>query len=413
MAGGVNKAIVPATARREEPAMARVNPALIRQLNAARVFHAVRLTPGASQRRLSELTGLDKATISAVVGQLVDDGLLSGVKASSGRPGRPEVALTVAPQAGVLIGARLELGSVRLMAASLAGDPIRTVQHPVGREPDEALALLTRTVPELIDALGAEYGPVRALGVGVPALFDEHGALALAPNLGWRDVPVRERLRAELHVPVYVDNDTKAAVLAETLFGTCREAQDILFVAGQSGIGAALYLGGRLYRGHSGFAGELGHVKVRPGGRPCGCGGRGCLEAYASEAAMLRSAAEAGLPARDLPALVTAANEGDRTARRILRQAGDLLGNACADLVTLLNPERIVLGGAIAAAASYLIPRMRTRLDRRALGPPRARCVVQASSFGEDAVTMGGVALALEGVLSLPAWMLAREFRTG
>lgn len=393
--------------------MARVNPALIRQVNSARVFHAVRREPGASQRRLGELTGLDKATISAVVGKLVEDGLLTGSKTTRERPGRPEVALTIAPRAGVLIGARLELGSVRLMAATLAGEPVRTVQHPIGREPHQALALLTHVVPELIEALAGTYGPVRALGVGVPALFDENGSLALAPNLGWRDVPVRERLSADLKVPVYVDNDTKAAVLAETLFGTCQEVQDFLFVAGQSGIGAALYLGGRLYRGHSGFAGELGHVKVRARGRRCGCGGHGCLEAYASEAGMLRSAAEAGLRVDDLPGLVAAADGGDRVARRILRQAGDLLGDACADTVTLLNPERIVLGGAIAAAASYLIPRMRARLDARALAPPRARCVVQASSFGEDAVTMGGVALALEGVLSLPAWLLARQFNAG
>jgi predicted NBD/HSP70 family sugar kinase len=388
---------------------ARVNPALIRQLNTARIFHAVRRNPGASQRRLAELTGLDKATISTVVGALVADGLLRRSTVASGRPGRPEQALEVDPDGGVLVGARLELGSVRLLAATLAGEALATHDLPTPPAPEATLDALEDGVRELLDGAGRPMDDVRAIGVGIPALFRRDGRLALAPNLGWRDVPVGPILAERLPVPVYVDNDTKAAGLAETLFGCCRDVQDFVYVAGHSGIGGALYLGGRLYRGADGFAGELGHLKVRRGGRPCGCGGRGCLEAYLSETALLASAREAGLDVGDLDELAGADEAGDPTARAVLGEAGEILGDACADLVNLVNPERIVLGGAFATAAARMLDDVAARLDAAALAPPRRRCRVQLSAFGAEAVTMGGVALALEGFLSLPGWMLARE----
>jgi len=387
----------------------RVNPALIRQLNTARIFHAVRWNPGASQRRLADLTGLDKATISTVVGALVGDGLLRRTTVASGKPGRPEQALEVDPDGGLLVGARLELGSVRLLAATLAGRPVTTLDRPTDPSPDATIDVLEEGVRELVDAGGHRLEEVRAVGVGIPALFSRDGRLALAPNLGWRDVPVGPILAERLSTPVYVDNDTKAAGLAETLFGSCRDAHDFVYVAGHSGIGGALYLGGRLYRGADGFAGELGHVKVRRGGRPCGCGGRGCLEAYLSETALLESAREAGLEVDDLDALAAADEAGDPLARAVLAEAGEILGDACADLVNLVNPERIVLGGAFATAAARMLDDVQARLDAASLPPPRRRCKVQLSAFGAEAVTMGGVALALEGFLSLPGWMLARE----
>ncbi|MEX2502777.1 MAG: ROK family transcriptional regulator [Trueperaceae bacterium] len=389
----------------------RVNPSLIRQLNTARIFHAVRRRPGVSQRGLADATGLDKATVSTVVAALIEEGLLMrGAAVASGRRGRPERALQVDPDAGVLIGARLEPGSIRLLAATLAGGPLATLEAPGHLDPDRALDALIDGVAEVVRRSGRDPSRIRAIGVGVPALFDREGALRLAPNLRWHDVRVGSVLAERLDAPVYVDNDTKAAGLAELLFGPAPDVQDVLVIAGHSGIGGALYLGGRLYRGNDGFAGELGHMKVRRGGRRCGCGARGCLEAYLSEASLLRAAHDVGLPCDHLDALVAADVAGDRRARTVLQEAGEVLGDACADLVNLLNPERIVLGGTFAVAAARMLPQIEAALDRDALAPPRSRCEVRLSTFGADAVTMGGVALALEGFLSLPEWMLAREF---
>lgn len=388
----------------------RVNTALIRQLNLARVFHALRLRPGASQRELADATGIDRATVSAVVAQLERDGLIErSTKSIEGRVGRPEIALCISEDAGLLVGARMEPAAVRLMAASPAGTPVRTLQVAGSTDPDVAIEQLITGVETLVAECGRSLDAVLGIGVGVPALMDSSGRLAFAPNLGWRDVEIRKPLEDRWSAPIYVDNDTKAGGLAEKLFGSCQEVDDFVFIAGHSGVGAALYLDGRLYRGASGYAGELGHVKIRPGGRACACGGAGCLEAYLSESALLARLAERGATFGDLRAVSAAAEAEDPAVIDVLAESGAMLGEAASDLVNLLNPARIVLGGNMAVVAPFMVAGMERVLAERSLAAPRSACEVVLSPLGIESVTMGGVALAMEGFLSLPGWLAASE----
>jgi predicted NBD/HSP70 family sugar kinase len=388
------------------------NPALIRQLNVARVFHALRLHPGASQRELSGITSLDRATVSAVVAQLEGEGLVvRGSRRTAGRVGRPEVALSVAEDAGVLLGARLEPGSIRLIATSLVGRKRATLQLPSSTDPERAANLLVEGAARLLAEAGVDESAVRGIGVGVPALMQLDGTLRLAPNFGWREVQVKGFLDGRFAAPVQVDNDTNAAALAEKLFGSCQRVSDFVFVAGHSGVGGALYLGGRLYRGLHGFAGEIGHIKVVPGGRPCGCGAKGCLEAYLSEPNLLAQAVEAGVRVDDLGALRARADAGEPAAAAVLTRAGEYLGDVLAGVVNLLDPERIVLGGNLTTVGEPLLAAARGRLQENALEATASGCELTVSPLGLDAVTMGGVALALEGFLSLPSWLAATEIQ--
>jgi predicted NBD/HSP70 family sugar kinase len=235
------------------------------------------------------------------------------------------------------------------------------------------------------------------------------GRVAYGPNLGWHDVPLQRRLAERWSVPVAVDNDTSAAALAETLFGAARDARDFVVIAGHSGIGGALYLGGRLYRGRGGFAGEIGHVRVVEGGRRCSCGDHGCLEAYLAEDALVARLAD---HRRDLPtyaAIGVAAAAGDPIVLAALGEAGALLGRAIADLVDVLDPELIVLAGALSHVVPWLLPSVERALADEGLGAYRSRCRIVASSFGPEAVTMGGVGLAMEAALSLPGWLLDQD----
>lgn len=397
----------------------RLNPALVRRLNVARVFHALRLAGEASQTELVEATGLDPATVSAVVRQLRQDRWLrvtppSALPASSTtapaaptaprRSGRPPTRLTIDRDAGLLVGARLEPDAVQLLATTLAGEAIGSWHGPVGGGPDAAVASLRRGVEALLQRVGAGWESVRAVGVGVPALMAHDGRLAFGPNLGWRDVPLRARLAERWTVPVVVDNDTKAAALAEKLFGAARDAHDFVVIAGHSGVGGALYLGGRLQRGAGGFAGEVGHLTVVRGGRLCGCGDRGCLEAYLSEQALVAQLAERGLGVDGYAGVAAAAAAGDPRALAVLDEVGALLAGVAANLVDLLDPELLVLAGSMAHVAPYLMPSIARALSETALAAVRGRCEVVASRFGPEAVTMGGVALAMEAVLGLPAW---------
>jgi predicted NBD/HSP70 family sugar kinase len=391
----------------------RLNPALIRRLNVARVFHALRLAGGATQGELVESTGLDPATVSAVVRRLRDDGWVRAEPVRSvGRSGRPPTRLTIDPEAGLLVGALLEPDRVRLVAATLAGEPRAHWQGAAGATPDAAVAALQAGIDALLAGLAAPWSQVHAVGVGVPALMAHDGRVAFGPNLGWRDVPLRDRLGRDWSVPVAVDNDTKAAALAEKLFGAARDAHDFVVVAGHSGIGGALYLGRRLQRGAGGFAGEIGHVTVVRGGRPCGCGDHGCLEAYLSEQAVVAQLRERGSAAAGYEGAAAAAAAGDPVALALLDELGTMLGRVLADVVDLLDPERVVLTGALTHVAPFLLPALEQALARPALAAVRGRCSIVTSPLGPDAVAMGGVALAMDALLSLPAWW-ADEDTTG
>ncbi|MBP2291492.1 ROK family transcriptional regulator [Azospirillum rugosum] len=380
----------------------RVNSAAIRRLNVIRVFHALRENPNASQAELGRLTGLDKATTSAVVTQLLDDGLVERTEGPRARRiGRPETALVIAPSAGLLVGARLEPRTIRIVTTTLAGTVLEHVQIPGSTDIGTAADLLHQGIDRAVAASG-EGLTVRGVGVGIPALMDREGRLVLAPNLGWRDTPIRARLEAALGAPVYIDNDTKAAAMAERLFGVCRDVEDFVYLTGHSGVGGGLFLGGRLYRGAQGFAGEVGHVTVVPDGRPCGCGKRGCLETYVSESAILAQAAERGRDLPDLAAVTAAARDGDPVVTALLDEVGERLGVALSHMVNLMNPALAVLGGNLSVAADVFLPALNRALERHALEPLRRDLRLVVSPLGPDAVPMGGIALAMEGFLSAP-----------
>jgi predicted NBD/HSP70 family sugar kinase len=389
-----------------------VNTSLIRALNVARVFHALRLKPGSSQRELAGMTGLDKATISAVVAELELKGVLyRSARGNVGRPGRPEVGLAISADAGTLIGVCLEPDVIRLIATTLSGEKLLSLQLSGSMDVETAAARVVEGVTELLGQVEIPLESIKGMGVGVPALMDRTGSVVFAPNLGWRQVPIREILSERFPFTVYLDNDTKAAALAEKLFGACQEVEDFIFIAGHSGVGGGLYLGGTLYRGDRGFAGELGHIKVRKDGRLCSCGARGCLEAYISQAAIITRLAEEGLHAGDLFEVARLAEARDPRALTVLHETGEVLGEACSDLVNILNPERIVLGGNYALVAPYALEAMKRSLQRDSLPAPLATCEVVVSPLGPEAVPMGGVGLALEGVLSLPSWLSALDMR--
>ena len=387
-----------------------MNTSIIRQLNVSRVFHAVREHPGSSQREVVQRTGLDQATVSAVVAQLEREALLDRApKPRRGRAGRPEEALSIAPAAGLFVGVRLEPRELSVVATTLDARPVAARRLSGSSDVAVAVRRVGSVVREIACQEGVPLEAIRGVGVGVPALMNEEGHLELGPNLGWHDVPILALLRAELPVPVYVDNDTKAAARAETLFGACRDVMDFVLVVAHSGIGSALYQAGMLLRGRSGYAGELGHVKVVPGGRACGCGGKGCLEAYASERAIVARLAERGRACVDLSEVARCAAQGDGEARAVLDDAAEKLGTVLATVVNLTNPDRIVIGGGLAHAADTLIPIVRRVLARDALPPSSNGIEVLVSELGDDAVAMGGVALAMEGFLSLPTWLSAGQ----
>ncbi len=280
------------------------------------------------------------------------------------------------------------------------------------RSPEAVVVTIAAAVREAARQAGVDPASLGTAGVGVAGqCLGRTGTVLNAPNLGWREVPLGEPLHAALGLEVRVVNDLSAAAWGERCFGAARGVDDAALVFVGSGVGAGLILGARLHEGGRGVAGELGHIKVSPRGatpRLCGCGEWGCLEAYTGGmnlAVRLREAAAAGKAAAVLaaaggdPARLSASAvevayaAGDPFARELWGEVGELLGTACANLVTLLNPLRLVLGGGVLLGCANLERIVRAHIADRLLRAARRDFEVRRAELGDDAGVVGAALL--------------------
>ena len=270
--------------------------------------------------------------------------------------------------------------------------------------PDDGPEAVLETILGLIDDLVAEgtrrHGArgLAGIGVAVPGPVDERrGVVLAAPNLGWSDVPLREMAVARTGLQVFVTHDVRAAASGEAALGSARGAGDHLFVAMGTGIGAALVIGGKPYAGTHATAGEMGHMTIDPDGPECGCGARGHVEAYASASGLRRRYSDAtGGDVIPTELLVARAVAGEQPARRIWDQAIDALAVALADVIVLLDPERVVIGGGLAAAGERLFGPLRERVSVH-LPFGRAPAIAPAE-LGAEAGVRGMAVLTWRGI---------------
>ncbi|CAL9372287.1 ROK family protein [Streptomyces sp. enrichment culture] len=373
----------------------------MRRRNLARVMHAVSAEGPLSRAAVASRIGLTRAAVSTLVDELIRTGLLEELGPERpGRVGRPGSALAVSGRGPAGIGAEIGVDHLGVCAVDLRGQVrARAVRHGTnrGRSPEPVVAELMALIKDVVaEADAAGLWPA-GLAVAVPGLVARDARTVVrAPNLNWQDVDLGALL--PLGYPLTVDNEANFGGLAELWLGA-DTPPDFLHVSAEIGIGAAVVVDGQLLRGTRGFAGELGHVPVRPDGPPCACGGRGCLEQYAGEEAVLRAA---GLePGEDRVGLLAGrAADGDTAVRRALHEAGEALGIALTGAVNLLDPRGVVLGGALAGLAPWLLPSLEAELARRAAGPA---CTVSVSRLGSEGPLLGAAHWVVRGVLDDPA----------
>ncbi|MEU7055993.1 ROK family transcriptional regulator [Streptomyces sp. NPDC046197] len=373
----------------------------IRRRNLARVMHTVSAEGPLSRAAVASHIGLTRAAVSTLVDELLRSGLLEELgPARPGRVGRPGSALAVSGHGPAGVGAEVGVDHLAACVVDLRGEVrARAVRHGTnrGRSPEAVTEELTALIREVVAEAGQQGLRPAGLGVAVPGLIARDGRTVVrAPNLDWHDIDLSALLPPEF--PLTVDNEANLGGLAE-LWLAEGVPSDFLHVSAEIGIGAAVVVDGRLLRGTRGFAGELGHVPVEPDGPACPCGGRGCLEQYAGEEAVLRAA---GLePGEDRVGLLAArAAEGDRAVRRALHDAGAALGVAVTGAVNLLDPRTVVLGGALAGLAPWLLPSLEAELARRTAGPA---CPVSVSRLGPEGPLLGAAHSVVRAVLDDPA----------
>ncbi|WP_375768055.1 ROK family protein [Archangium gephyra] len=304
----------------------------------------------------------------------------------------------------------IDLGGTFARAAVVdaQGHIIASAKMALGeRSPAAVVESIAHAAKAAVDTAGV---PVLGCGVGAAGqIHGESGVLAVAPNLGWRNVPLGELLRTRLGYPVRVVNDLSAAAWGELNAGAGRGAQDMYTVFVGSGVGSAIIAGGRLVHGGGGVAGELGHIKVVPNGRRCGCGELGCLEAYAGGHNLIAQTREllatgrshvlmeltGGDPARVTPVtLEQAAEAGDTEAREIYERASLMLAIAIANQVTVLNPARLILGGGVLTHCPGIRRRVVEGVQAFASTTSREGLLISDAELGDDSGLIGAALLA-------------------
>ncbi|MEV0005305.1 ROK family transcriptional regulator [Micromonospora sp. NPDC050980] len=389
----------------------------VRVANRAVVLRHVRLHAPCSRADVAARTGLNKATVSSLVGELIEHGLLRETGLTENRIGRPATMLVLDGSRHVGLGLQIGADELVVVAADLAGERLLTWRRAFAAAtagPDEtvrALAALTRRAVTRVTGAGRA---VLGLTVGVPGPVDADGAVPAAPALGWHGVPLAADLRRALRdpgFPVGVDSDANLAVSAELRHGPYAGTADLVHLTGGLAVGAGLVSGGRLLRGGRGFAGGIGHLPVPaahatppPGTPACHCGRRGCLAAVAGVDAVVRrllpDVASDGPVTDYLPEIgriQALARAGDVPVRDGLAETGRQLGHAVSILVDLLDPEVVLVGGHLAALAPWLLPAARAEIAAGTSGPP-ATVRIEASALGSAASALGGATAALATV---------------
>jgi predicted NBD/HSP70 family sugar kinase len=378
-----------------------------------------------SRADLAARTGLTKATVSALVDELLGGGLVTEVAPPPRTgAGRPATGLTVAAQGPAGLGLEVNVDYLAACVLDLTGaqrqlEVRRRDQR--GRTPGRVLGDLADLAAETVAAAAADGLRVAGAAVGVPGLVADDGVVRLAPNLGWREVDVAGALRARrdiIGIPLdgaalIVDNEANLAALAE-LHAQSDPRPSFVYISGEIGVGAGIVLEGRLLRGSRGYGGELGHVTIHPDGVECRCGSRGCLEAYANQEVLLRAA---GIrPGRSTPEvdgvdealerLRQRAAAGRESTLKALDTVGTALGIAAAGAINLLDIDTVVLGGIYAPLAPWLAESVTREVSARTVTSAWAPVTVRAAALGTNATVVGAAGSVIRGIREAPApWL--------
>lgn len=353
-------------------------------------------------RRLS----LSAATVTGVTRDLVSDGLIRVVEQGASRGGRPELRLGLVSDAAHVIGVKVAPDHLALVRVNLDGKILARAEEPFDARGKDAVPVLAA---RLRQAMETEATRLLGVGLGVPGTVNAETGIVDSPGLGWHAVALGQALSGELGVPVLVDNDVNTLAVAERLYGRGRDVENFVTVTVGLGVGLGIVVGGDLYRGARGGAGEFGHVPIVPDGPQCECGMRGCLEALVGDPALVRAAIAAGLVEQRVSSqdgierLRKLADEGDLAALRIYADAGAILGRAVAGLVNILSPQIVIVSGEGTRAWSHLKNAFTPAL-RAATFPSLRGVAVEVDPWDDAKWARGAAALVLRATFAAPLY---------
>lgn len=371
------------------------DPALIKKINTSIVLECILQYAPLSRAAIAQKTGLNKATVSSLVQDLIDRHLVleTGAGVSSG--GRKPVMLIFNGSAGFAIGIDVGVNYLRGVLTDLEGNVLQHVHHSMtDTRQDSVLSELSECIDRFKQqAPNSPYGIV-GIGVGVPGIVNEQGTVVFAPNMGWRHVELKHALEKLYQVPVMIDNEANAGAQGEHIYGAGRRYRNQIYVSVGIGIGTGIILDSELYKGSSGFSGELGHLSIQFDGKSCSCGNQGCWELYASENALLEAGASYGY--RDIHALLEDAERNKPHVHELFHDIGTYLGIGIANIANIFNPEAVIIGNRMSLAAEWMRPAIEQAVSQRTLRFHHKRLLIHFAELGEQSAVRGAAYSAIE-----------------
>jgi predicted NBD/HSP70 family sugar kinase len=383
-------------------------PEDVRRHNLGTLLGHVHESGPLSRTELAARMGLNRSTIGGLVAQLAELGLVGEASPDDALPrpgaGRPSLVVGPRPDAAQVVAVDIGVDRVVVALVGLGGEVLSRRQRRL--PPSRSPRTVAGTILRLLDAMLPDAtGRVVGVGVALPGVVRHaDGLVRFAPNLGWVDEPLGAVLRSHVgclpqDVRIQVGNDADLGGLAEHLRGVAAGYDDVVFIAGEIGVGGGCIIAGRPLIGTGGYAGELGHLPLVPGGRACRCGARGCWETEIGGAAIARAL---GLADAGTDALRRAVRAEAEVGGARLAQVAQFLGRGLAGLVNLLNPQMIVIGGLLGEVFAASSDAVRRALDASALSAPAQQVELVLPRLGADAVLVGASELAWEDLLADP-----------
>jgi N-acetylglucosamine repressor len=398
------------------------NRDLIKDINRNLVLNLIKSRGPIPRVELAKISGLSPATISAIIGDFISSGLVHEMGRGESTGGRRPVMLRLNHKAGFVVGAKLMehaiVTAVTDLDASVLHHQVTRLriadrEPSVSTDPEMLLKALINTIETTITKSGIDRERLLGIGVGMAGIVDTaEGLSQYSPFFGWQGVKIAEPLTEHFKLPIYLENDVNTLTIAEQWFGYGHVADHFVVVTVGRGIGAGVVVNGQFYRGALGGAGEVGHMKLKPKGPLCDCGSHGCLEALASDEAILRQARVAVAAGKQthlskvesltLEALVEAADNGDRLARRLLGEAGRWLGVGIANLVNILNPQLVIVGGEGVRAGEWRLGPMREAIKEHAFNGLADGLEIVIEPSGDETWARGAACLVLGELFKSP-----------
>jgi len=366
----------------------------LRSLNQHRVLDVLSAQGETTQAELARKTGLAPATVSNIIRALLSEDVVRVEEPEHGRR-----LIRLARSAGLVVGMDFGHRHLTVAVADLGHQILaqRRVEFGAHSSADDGLRMAGDMMDDALGEVTTDRSSVLGVGLGLPAPIDRGsgtvGALSILP--AWVGVNAGAEAHAAFGVPVVVDNDANLGALAEHTWGACRDAENAVYLKLSEGVGCGLIVGGELFRGRNGTAGEIGHTTIDELGAVCRCGSRGCLETRVSARSVIELLEPLHGPGLTVQDVVNMATSGDHACARVLSDTGRQVGIAAANLCNLFNPEVIVVGGELALAGDMLLGPLREAVRRSGLPSATADLQAVPATLGARAHVMGAISLAI------------------